>query len=177
MREALLVNPYDLDGTAEAIHRALTMEGDERASRIAALRRRENRDDLDAWTAAFVGAAAAARSALPVMGDRDFEGWLSAFIKDYRLALFLDYDGTLTPLTDHPDRAGLSPEMREVLVGCASRNDTDVAIVSGRALEGVRKIVGEETLTYAGNHGAQRRRSWPPRFSQPIGERDGERAQ
>ena len=155
MREALLVNPYDLDGTAEAIHRALSMEEDERASRIAALRRRENRDDLDAWTAAFLNAAAEARGALPTMSDRDFEGWLSDFIKDYRLALFLDYDGTLTPLTDHPDRAGLSPEMRDVLVRCASRDDADVAIVSGRSLEGVRKMVGEEALTYAGNHGLE----------------------
>ena len=41
MHEALLVNPFDLDGTAEAIHRALTMDLDERASRIASLRRRE----------------------------------------------------------------------------------------------------------------------------------------
>jgi trehalose 6-phosphate synthase/phosphatase len=155
MREALLVNPYDLDGTAEAIHRALTMEEDERASRIAALRRRENRDDLDAWTSAFVGAAAAAGQALPTMSDRDFDRWLSAFMKDYRLALFLDYDGTLTPLTDHPDRAALSPEMRAVLVGCAARDDADVAIVSGRSLEGVRKIVGENSLTYAGNHGLE----------------------
>ncbi len=155
MREALLVNPYDLDGTAGAIHRALSMSEEERASRIAALRRRENRDDLDGWTSTFVEAAAEARKALPSMGDRDFEGWLSDFIKDYRLALFLDYDGTLTPLTDHPDRAQLSPAMREVLSACAARPDADVAIVSGRSLDGVRAMVGDPSLTYAGNHGLE----------------------
>jgi len=155
MREALLVNPYDLDGTAEAIHRALTMDEDERRSRIAALRRREQRDDLEAWTNAFVRAAAVASEELPTMGDTEFAGWLSDFIKQYRVALFLDYDGTLTPLCDHPDEAVLSPEMREVLRGCAARDDTDVAIVSGRSLEGVRRIVGEADLTYAGNHGLE----------------------
>jgi trehalose 6-phosphate synthase/phosphatase len=161
MREALLVNPYDLDGTAEAIHRALTMEEDERASRIAALRRRENRDDLDAWTSAFVGAAAAAGQALPTMSDRDFDRWLSAFMKDYRLALFLDYDGTLTPLTDHPDRAALSPEMRAVLVGCAARDDADVAIVSGRSRACARSWARTRSPTPATTASRSRDRASP----------------
>jgi trehalose-6-phosphate synthase len=49
MREALRVNPYDVDGTAEAIHRALEMGESERRSRCVALRRRERRNDIDAW--------------------------------------------------------------------------------------------------------------------------------
>jgi trehalose-phosphatase len=90
------------------------------------------------------------------MTDADFERWLGEFLKKrQRLALFLDYDGTLTPLRDHPDDAVLSPEMREALRSCSRRADTDVAIVSGRALEGIRKIVGESVLTYAGNHGLE----------------------
>ncbi|MEM7409711.1 MAG: bifunctional alpha,alpha-trehalose-phosphate synthase (UDP-forming)/trehalose-phosphatase [Myxococcota bacterium] len=155
MREALLVNPYDLDGTAEELHRALSMGEDERRSRIAALRRREQRDNLDAWTHAFISSAVEARQALPTMSDVEYEGWFADFLKSYRLALFLDYDGTLTPLRDHPDQAVLSPEMREAVVGCAHRADTDVAIVSGRALGGIRERVGEADLTYAGNHGLE----------------------
>jgi len=155
MREALHVNPNDLDGTARAIHRALSMGEDERASRMAALRRRERRDDLDAWTRSFMEAALTARTALLPMGDREFSSWLDDFLQDYRLALFLDYDGTLTPLCEHPDQAELSSDMRTVLRGCAARDDTDVSIVSGRSLEGIRKMVGEGGLTYAGNHGLE----------------------
>jgi trehalose 6-phosphate synthase/phosphatase len=156
MREALLVNPNDIDGTAAAIHRALTMDVSERTSRADALRARERRDDLDAWTASFLTQAAAGRASIVPMGDEDFERWLGAFLgKRQRLALFLDYDGTLTPLCAHPDDAVLSPPMRKAILSCAARSDTDVSIISGRSLEGIRKMVDEQGLTYAGNHGLE----------------------
>jgi trehalose 6-phosphate synthase/phosphatase len=155
MREALRVNPYDVDGTAEAIHRALRMGENERASRITALRVRERRDDLDAWTGNFMKAATIGPAKALPLADTDFVGWLGSFIDDHRLALFLDYDGTLTPLCEHPDQARLSPPMRRALQEVARRPDTDIAIVSGRGLEGVRKMVGEEGLIYAGNHGLE----------------------
>jgi trehalose 6-phosphate synthase len=47
LREALIVNPYDLEGTARALARALTMPVAERAARQAALRER-----IGEWTAA-----------------------------------------------------------------------------------------------------------------------------
>jgi len=154
MRESLLVNPVDIDGTAEAIHRALTMEKGERRSRMKALRRRERRDDVRHWVASFVRAAGA-RASLAPLSDADFDAWLSTFLKTYRLALFLDYDGTLTPLTDHPSHAQLAPAMLEALCACAERDDTDVAIISGRALADVQKMVGLDSITFAGNHGLE----------------------
>jgi len=68
-----------------------------------------------------------------------------------RLALFLDYDGTLTPIVERPEDAVLAPEMREVLQRVARRHA--VAVVSGRDLADVRARVGLEALTYAGSHG------------------------
>jgi trehalose 6-phosphate synthase/phosphatase len=155
MREALLVNPYDVDGTAESIHRALSMDETERASRISGLRRRERRKNLDVWTQSFLEEAMADRASVRPMADSDFEDWLGDFLEGYRLALFLDYDGTLTPLCEHPDQALLSPDMRKALRSCTGRADTDVAIVSGRSLADVRKVVGESVPTYAGNHGLE----------------------
>jgi trehalose 6-phosphate synthase/phosphatase len=155
MREAVLVNPYDIDGTALAIHRALGMDVNERAARISALRAREREHDLDAWTVSFIEAATVGPAAVQPLSDADFVAWLGHFLRHHRLALFLDYDGTLTPLSDHPDQARLSPAMRAALQSCARRPDTDVTIVSGRSLEGVRQAVGEQMLTYAGNHGLE----------------------
>lgn len=155
MREALHVNPYDIDGTAETIHRALVMDESERAARITALRARERVDDLDQWTASFLEAATAGPAAILPLSDGDFVSWLGSFLDHHRLALFLDYDGTLTPLRDHPDQALLSAPMREALQACARRPDTEVTIVSGRSLAGVRRMVDEPSLTYAGNHGLE----------------------
>jgi trehalose-phosphatase len=155
MREALRVNPYDIDGTAEAIHRALEMEEAERRSRMVALRRREKRDDIESWVRTFLEAADHERAELHPLGDSDLEAWLGDFMSGYRLALFLDYDGTLSSLQDHPSLATLSPAMRAALEACAKRDDTRIAVVSGRALADVTSMVDHAGLIFAGNHGLE----------------------
>jgi len=69
------------------------------------------------------------------------------------LALFLDYDGTLTPIVERPEDAALAPAMRDALRRAAAR--WPVAIVSGRDLEDVRARVGLPQLAYAGCHGLE----------------------
>jgi trehalose 6-phosphate synthase/phosphatase len=155
MHEALLVNPFDLDGTAEAIHRALTMDPDERASRMASLRRRERRDNVEAWVDRFLESAEQSRAKIQPLSDAEIESWLGAFLRGYRLCLFLDYDGTLSPLCEHPSKATMSSEMRRAFETCVEREDTDVAVVSGRALADVSKMVGHSDAIYAGNHGLE----------------------
>jgi trehalose 6-phosphate phosphatase len=76
---------------------------------------------------------------------------ISAFVGNRRLALFLDYDGTLTPIVSHPEDALLSEAMRFVLRLLADR--CTVAIVSGRDLRDVQGLVGIEEVFYAGSHG------------------------
>jgi trehalose 6-phosphate phosphatase len=66
-------------------------------------------------------------------------------------AIFLDYDGTLTPIVDDPDAANIGDEERRVLAGLAAT--VPVAIVSGRGLDDVRSHVAVEGLTYSGSHG------------------------
>jgi trehalose-phosphatase len=66
-------------------------------------------------------------------------------------ALFLDYDGTLTPIVERPEQADLSPQMRAILKKLAER--CTVAIVSGRGLNDVQGRVALEGLYYAGSHG------------------------
>ncbi|MDP6604604.1 MAG: trehalose-phosphatase [Rhodospirillales bacterium] len=68
-----------------------------------------------------------------------------------RLAVFLDYDGTLTPIADRPQNAILSQSMRRRVRDLASR--CAVAVVSGRDVNVVRELVGLEGLVYAGDHG------------------------
>jgi alpha,alpha-trehalase len=67
------------------------------------------------------------------------------------LALFLDYDGTLTPIVRRPEDALLSETMRDLLEGLAER--ATVAVVSGRDLMDVQEKVGLEDIQYAGSHG------------------------
>jgi len=61
MPEALLVNPYDIEGTATALHRALEMPQEERYDRMKALRHREAAHDVHAWVDSILAAATEAR--------------------------------------------------------------------------------------------------------------------
>ena len=49
LRDALLVNPYDLDGTAEAIRVAVEMPADERRARMARLRQSVREQNIYRW--------------------------------------------------------------------------------------------------------------------------------
>lgn len=54
---ALLVNPYDIEGLAEAIHRAFHMPQEERRGRMAALREKVREEDIFWWVELFLRAA------------------------------------------------------------------------------------------------------------------------
>ena len=72
-------------------------------------------------------------------------------IRNNRVALFLDYDGTLTPIVRRPEEAVLTDEMRSLL---SELTETcTVSIVSGRDRRDVEQMVGLENLIYAGSHG------------------------
>jgi trehalose-phosphatase len=68
-----------------------------------------------------------------------------------RFAVFLDYDGTLTPIVSHPEDAWLADSMRQTLRLLVAR--VPVAILSGRDLDDVRGRVHVDGLVYAGSHG------------------------
>jgi adenosine deaminase len=68
-----------------------------------------------------------------------------------RPIVFLDYDGTLTPIVDRPEQATLSADMRSLLTRLAER--CTLAIVSGRDRQNVQDMVRLDTLIYAGSHG------------------------
>lgn len=67
------------------------------------------------------------------------------------ILVFLDYDGTLTPIVATPDLAVMSEQMRD-RVNAVSRTYR-TAIVSGRATDDVSDKVGLKHLYYAGSHG------------------------
>ena len=58
-RSSLLVNPYDIEGTANAIHRAYNMSTDERRSRMRGLRTSIAKRDIFWWLDFFLRAAIA----------------------------------------------------------------------------------------------------------------------
>ncbi|KAL7085557.1 hypothetical protein ACP275_14G288000 [Erythranthe tilingii] len=71
--------------------------------------------------------------------------------KGKEIVVFLDYDGTLSPIVEDPDRAFMTTEMREAVRDVAKFFPT--AIVSGRCRAKVYNFVRLSELYYAGSHG------------------------
>ncbi|GLH02508.1 Trehalose-6-phosphate synthase [Gryllus bimaculatus] len=165
MHEALICNPYEINAAAEVIHRALTMPEDERTLRMNYLRRREKLHDVNYWMRSFLKAMGSLieedgdevrpTTMQPVTMD-DFDEYLAKYIgHTHKLALLLDYDGTLAPIAPHPDLAIMPEETKNVLERLSNMPDVYIAIISGRNVNNVKSMVGIEGITYAGSHGLE----------------------
>ncbi|XP_074341227.1 putative trehalose-phosphate phosphatase F isoform X3 [Apium graveolens] len=73
------------------------------------------------------------------------------YARNKKIVIFLDYDGTLSPIVDDPDRAFMSADMRYAVKSLAKHFPT--AIISGRRRDMVSELVGLTELYYAGSHG------------------------
>ncbi|MDY6942994.1 MAG: trehalose-phosphatase [Pseudomonadota bacterium] len=72
-------------------------------------------------------------------------------------ALFLDVDGTLVDLAAHPDAVVLQHDMVTVLSLAERLLGGALALVSGRSIRDVDRLVAPLVLPVAGQHGAERR--------------------
>ena len=76
---------------------------------------------------------------------------IERLLEGRQAAVFLDYDGTLTPIVDTPAQAVLSEEMRATVRRLGDRWAT--AVISGRSRADVQERVRLDNLFYAGTHG------------------------
>ncbi|KAK3147073.1 hypothetical protein QOZ80_3BG0277730 [Eleusine coracana subsp. coracana] len=118
------------------------------------------------WLDSMKASSPRHRLMAPVVGaaDAEHDDWmqrhpsalsrfdlLASAAKGKQIAVFLDYDGTLSPIVEDPDRAVMTDEMRDAVRGVAARFPT--AIVSGRCRDKVFGFVRLAELYYAGSHG------------------------
>ena len=81
-------------------------------------------------------------------------------------ALFLDVDGTLIEIADHPAAVRVEPRVIGVLTALTRATDGAVALVSGRPVAALDRLFAPLVLPAAGLHGLERRNaagSWAAR--------------
>lgn len=70
-----------------------------------------------------------------------------------RLALFLDFDGTLVEIASGPDAIAPGADLGPRLQRLSDRHEGALAVVSGRSVDSLRSFLGDPPLVLAGSHG------------------------
>ncbi len=165
--EALIVNPYDVDATADALHRALSMTRRERRERMRALRRRLQDNDVSIWARRLLERVPARRvpSRSPVVA---LPARIQKALSASHLALLLDYDGTLVPFTVPPEAALPDADVLRLLRRLARRPSTTVYVVSGRDRDFLERALGATGIGLVAEHGAWWRRPGTRRWREAV---------
>jgi len=89
-----------------------------------------------------------------------------------RRLLLLDYDGTLAPFHIHRDRAHVPPNTLQLLRALAASPRTSVAVVSGRPIDELDRLIGDPKLRvhWIGEHGWEERAPGGDTRQHPLSE-------
>jgi trehalose 6-phosphate synthase/phosphatase len=157
--EAIVINPNNRNEIAQALKDALDTPLDEQKRRNRIMQNRLRRYDVKRWAEDFLSALAAARelqlrieAKVLARDERD------EIIRDYkageRRALFLDYDGTLTPLARFPSMARPDEPRLALLAALAADPKNRIVIISGRDRQTLDNWFGALSLGLIAEHGA-----------------------
>ncbi|WP_205879389.1 bifunctional alpha,alpha-trehalose-phosphate synthase (UDP-forming)/trehalose-phosphatase [Leucobacter triazinivorans] len=171
LRDALLVNPHDIEGLKAAIVRAAHMPKEEQRRRMHSLRRAVHHNDVSHWAAGYLGAVQAAAESRQVgpSGERTEPiqvgaSFVPRSIDDRvrRLAALpglivaTDFDGTLAPIVPRPQDARILPRAQQALDVLAASQGTSVALLTGRSLEGLAETgLSIDAWIVSGSHGSE----------------------
>lgn len=91
----------------------------------------------------------------PESGGGDWAARLAPLRREpERAAILTDVDGTLAPIVERAEDAAVPAAAREALAALSERYAL-VGCISGRRAEEARRLVGLDSLAYAGNHGLE----------------------
>jgi trehalose 6-phosphate synthase/phosphatase len=159
---AFLVNPYDSAAVAETLTDALALPAEERRQRNLPMREHVLRYDAKRWARSFIddlvsGAMNDTRAAKNDIKEvREQVGQTLAAGK--RIALFLDYDGTLREIEREPAAAKPNDSLKDLLHRLSQQPNVDITILSGRSQEDLEAFLGAYPFRLIAEHGA----TWRP---------------
>ncbi len=157
--EALRVNPWDIEGTADQLERALEMSLGERNERMMPMFSRILQNDVHRWVSDFMSsleATEAAQTSSPPMLQSSVLA--ESLANDFKTAdaslVMLDYDGSLREFCDRYEDAVPTDEILEILHEYGQRNDVKVFINSGRDHQTLGEWFNECPIDLIAEHGA-----------------------
>jgi len=158
---AFLVNPYDVRAVAETLSTALALSTEQKRALIDPMRERVIRYDARHWARSFINDLGALEIPGPDMSGADLEEAYNRIAQTLsagkRVALFLDYDGTLREIEREPSLARPTPALDDFLKRLAALTNVDTTIISGRSRDNIQAWLGAHPFRLIAEHGASRR--------------------
>ncbi|MEQ9620118.1 MAG: bifunctional alpha,alpha-trehalose-phosphate synthase (UDP-forming)/trehalose-phosphatase [Deltaproteobacteria bacterium] len=156
--EAVIINPNDLEGTADSLNTALTMPVGEQRRRMKSMRVRLKRYDVKRWAHDFMERMKqikAVQSHLVSKGlsSGNRKKLIGDFKKSKKSLLLIDYDGTLMDFNERPERVIPDKELKKILASLSGRKGTNLVIISGRDRHTLDKWVGDVSRSLVAEHG------------------------
>lgn len=162
LSEALLINPWDIHGSADTLAEALSMSQGERQERKRIMQGFLDHYTASDWAENFmqdllktdhVQQKARAR----LLFDRDEPAGVQRLLQSLgsKIYLFLDYDGTLVPIQERPEQAILPDTTRDLISRLLAHDRLELVIVSGRDGAFLEAQFEGLPVTLAAEHGAK----------------------
>ncbi|MES3037657.1 MAG: bifunctional alpha,alpha-trehalose-phosphate synthase (UDP-forming)/trehalose-phosphatase [Bdellovibrionota bacterium] len=164
LSEATIINPWDVDSTADAIKVAFDRSPEERTEVHKSLFSTLSRYSASEWGKSFLKDLNSVKAQIPTIPitDLNYRSWPADISKNLdgpTVHLILDYDGTLTPIKGKPEEVHLDAATRYILERICERPDVQVCIVSGRMRSYLWKEFEGIPVQIAAEHGAFYRKS------------------
>lgn len=166
--EAVIVNPNDKDEIVEALKDALSMTDKIETSRNREMRARLQRYNVGKWAQEFTGTLNDVKRRQEDLDTTKLTSgskneMLTRHAASRNRLILLDYDGTLVPIADTPEKAEPDEKLFQILASLKTRNT--VVILSGRNKQTLENWLAPLELAMAAEHGAwikEKGKEWKP---------------
>jgi len=160
LNDALLINPMDVENTAQQIKNGLELSTEEQTERMEAMQDKIREYDVSKWATDFLGDLANVKLKQIAFKTR-FLGPDSTrkILETYQLAerrlILLDYDGTLVPFYKNYVDSAPSKYLLSLLENLTQDSKNNVFIISGRNSAQLDQWLGSLNLSMVAEHGAK----------------------
>lgn len=157
--EAIIVNPNNKERIAEALKYALTMPDEEQIERNRAMQNRIRRYNIVRWANDFIDRLLYIKRIqqelrVRKLTDEIRKRLISDYSKSSSRLILLDYDGTLVPFAEKPQKAKPDIELLKLLEALSQKPGNEIVIVSGRSKDTLEEWFGGLNVGLVAEHGA-----------------------
>lgn len=158
LAEAIVINPNNIEEIAEALKISLEMPEKEQIKRNQIMQDRLRLYDVVQWADDFLSQLLSTKA-----DQKRFQSKLLAastrerLLRDFRGArrrlIFLDYDGTLVPFADDPQKVQPSDTLLAILRDLSQQPANEVMLISGRDRSTMQRWFGSLNVGLVAEHG------------------------